>query len=540
MATDKGASICRTFRKLADQRIPLEVYWREAYNYSIPIRGEAFSNQGTDPASKALSAKRKQSLIYDSTGEDSIRLLASSLISGLTPASSQWFQFTIPNAVEMNVPRDVKSWLQQSSETIFEMVHTSNYNAQAFEFFTDICIGGMCGLFIDMAPAGGYYFEHWSLTGLYCKETLNNSTIDTVYRTLTMTAQEAANKFGITNLPDTMQKDFADNPTATTEYEFIHTIRPRMKGGKQSSGKLTKQLPWESIYVHKESEQVVMESGFEEFPVVIPRWMKIPDTDYALGPFNTALPDVKTLNKIREMVLMNMEMAIAGTFVAKDDGVLNPNTTEIGPRSLIMAADVDNIKPLTTAGNFNLAQNEITILQDQIRRVMMSDQLAPAGVANETATAVTQRTQMIRMVLAPVYGRLQAEFLDPLLKRCFGLAFRAGILGQPPQALEQYGASFLPTYQSPIARAQKMETVNAIDQFNQRMMNMLQVNPSIGDWYDFDASLHIMADLLGVPVALIKDDKAVATIRAQKAQAQQQAAQQQFAAQQQGGNNGQQ
>jgi hypothetical protein len=540
MATDKGASICRTFRKLADQRIPLEVYWREAYNYSIPIRGEAFSNQGTDPASKALSAKRKQSLIYDSTGEDSIRLLASSLISGLTPASSQWFQFTIPNAVEMNVPRDVKSWLQQSSETIFEMVHTSNYNAQAFEFFTDICIGGMCGLFIDMAPAGGYYFEHWSLTGLYCKETLNNSTIDTVYRTLTMTAQEAANKFGITNLPDTMQKDFADNPTATTEYEFIHTIRPRMKGGKQSSGKLTKQLPWESIYVHKESEQVVMESGFEEFPVVIPRWMKIPDTDYALGPFNTALPDVKTLNKIREMVLMNMEMAIAGTFVAKDDGVLNPNTTEIGPRSLIMAADVDNIKPLTTAGNFNLAQNEITILQDQIRRVMMSDQLAPAGVANETATAVTQRTQMIRMVLAPVYGRLQAEFLDPLLKRCFGLAFRAGILGQPPQALEQYGASFLPTYQSPIARAQKMETVNAIDQFNQRMMNMLQVNPSVGDWYDFDASLHIMADLLGVPVALIKDDKAVATIRAQKAQAQQQAAQQQVAAQQQGGNNGQQ
>jgi hypothetical protein len=420
------------------------------------------------------------------------------------------------------------------------MVHTSNYNAQAFEFFTDICIGGMCGLFIDMAPAGGYYFEHWSLTGLYCKETLNNSTIDTVYRTLTMTAQEAANKFGITNLPDTMQKDFADNPTATTEYEFIHTIRPRMKGGKQSSGKLTKQLPWESIYVHKESEQVVMESGFEEFPVVIPRWMKIPDTDYALGPFNTALPDVKTLNKIREMVLMNMEMAIAGTFVAKDDGVLNPNTVEIGPRSLIMAADVDNIKPLTTAGNFNLAQNEITILQDQIRRVMMSDQLAPAGVANETATAVTQRTQMIRMVLAPVYGRLQAEFLDPLLKRCFGLAFRAGILGQPPQALEQYGASFLPTYQSPIARAQKMETVNAIDQFNQRMMNMLQVNPSVGDWYDFDASLHIMADLLGVPVALIKDDKAVATIRAQKAQAQQQAAQQQFAAQQQGGNNGQQ
>ncbi|MHB1231580.1 MAG: portal protein [Burkholderiales bacterium] len=517
----KGESIVRTFNTLVTERGPLELYWRDAFRYSYPIRGEAFINKSGDGIQRAPAARAKQAKLFDSTGTDSVRLLASSLISGLTPASSQWFQLTIPNVPDKLIPKDVKAWLQNASTAIFEAIHSSNYNAEAYEFFTDIGIGGMAGLFIDKHPEGGLYFEMWSLAALYCKETLSRGYIDTVYRKVPMSAQEAINKFGISALPVEIQQHYATNPSSSKVFDFIHTIRPRLKNGKQVAGKTNKQMPWEAIYVYKETGVVVSESGYNEFPVVIPRWMKIPDTDYALGPFNDALPDVKTLNQVMEMMLTNADMAIAGTFAVKDNGTINPATFKIGARKVVIVEDPNDIKPLTTAGDFRIAQEEIQRLQAQIKRVMMSDQLAPNDRANMTATEVQTRTQMVRMILAPVYGRLQSEFLDPLIRRCFGLMARANLLGTPPQSMQQTFGTFIPTYQSPIAKAQKMEMVTSLDNFNARLTQMAQVSPNVLDWYDSDAAIHIVADLLGTPVDVLRDEKDVQQSRDQKEQQQQ-------------------
>ncbi len=54
--------------------------------------------------------------------------------------------------------------------------------------------------------------------------------------------------------------------------------------------------------------------------------MKVAGEIYGRGPVITALPDIKTLNKVKELVLKNASLAIAGVYTAADDGVLNPNT----------------------------------------------------------------------------------------------------------------------------------------------------------------------------------------------------------------------
>ena len=38
---------------------------------------------------------------------------------------------------------------------------------------------------------------------------------------------------------------------------------------------------------------VLREGGYHEFPVVVPRWRRLPGSAYALGPMSDALPDVK-------------------------------------------------------------------------------------------------------------------------------------------------------------------------------------------------------------------------------------------------------
>jgi hypothetical protein len=94
----------------------------------------------------------------------------------------------------------------------------------------------------------------------------------------------------------------------------------------------------------------------------------------------------------------------------------------------------------------------------------MADQLQPQDGPAMTATEVHVRVGLIRQLLGPIYGRLQAEYLAPLAERCFGLAYRAGIFGEAPQSLG--GRNLKVKYNNPLARAQKMEDVAAIERLN--------------------------------------------------------------------------
>jgi hypothetical protein len=520
---DKGRQITATYKKLVDRRMPLERHWKDAFEYTYPVRGEGFLGMDTDGITRAVSAQAKTATIYDSTSTDSVRLLASSILSGLTPSHSQWFDLQVPNVSESVIPRDAKQWLQDAATTLFNMIHSSNYNAVAYEFFVDMAIGGQAGLFIEWSKDHEFHFEFWPLSGLYCQDTLKRERVDTIYRKCKLTAAQAIEKFGPT-VPQDVKDEFQRDPYCDKLFEYVHTIRPRMIRGKQSYGKMARNMAWESVYVCLRSNEVVYESGFEEMPVIVPRWMRIPDTDYATGPFNEAMPDAKTLNKIVEMVLQNGEMQIAGTFVAKDDGVLNPNTIKIGARKIVSVADVDSIKPLTSGGDMKFAQIEIDRIQRQIKRVMMADQLEPFDKKYMTAEEVGVRTQTIRQILAPIFGRLQTEYLEPLIARCFGLALRAQAFGEIPDSVKAF--RFTPTYHSPIARAQKMETLNAMDQLESRLAMASKVQPEVLDLYDFDLAISKKADLLGVPVELIRDPRQVQQIRDARVQQQQQSQEQ--------------
>lgn len=509
---EKGKSIIASYKKLVTDRQTLNSIWHECFKYVYPIRGQGFNS------SDIGTAHKEAAVLFDSTATDSVRLLASSVLSALTPPHQQWFSLTINNVNDEYIPRDAKEWLEDSAELLFKKIHASNYDAQALEFFTDEMVGGMLGLYVEHVE-GNFSFEVWPLASLYCAEILGRGYIDTVYRSVGFTAAEAVKRFGIDKLSDHIREEYVKDNYSTKQFSFIHTIRPRLnKAGVQAKGRLQKQLPYESIYVCEKSGHVVSESGYHEMPVIVPRWMRIPDSDYAFGPMYDALPDTKTLNKVVEFMLQNAEMAIAGMFVAKDDGVFNPNTVRIGPRRVWMATDVNNIKPLHTGGDINFAVAEISRLQNQIRRTLLADQLGPSEKSNMTATEINTRTNIIRQILGPIFGRLQAEYLVPLITRCFGLSLRNGDFGEVPASLENTGFDI--TYRSPLALAQKQQQLTAIDQFELRLAQKLQTNPELADLYDSESALRKSAELLGVDIALINDDQKVAMLRKKKSESQ--------------------
>jgi hypothetical protein len=235
-----------------------------------------------------------------------------------------------------------------------------------------------------------------------------------------------------------------------------------------------------------------------------------------------ALPDAKTANELMKNTIYSADLQLGGMWIAEDDGVLKPHTVKIGPRKVIIANSVDSMKRLDDGTNFQISDYLLTNLQGSIRKKLMADQLPPIGTQQMTATEIHTRVELIRQMLGPLYGRLQAEYLNTILDRCFGLALRAGALGNPPEELQGRNLSF--KFVSPMARSQRMEEVTATEQYVMSLANMATVKEDILDNVDFDAVAVVTGTGRGVPQSIMRTKEQVEKVREQRQQAQEEQA----------------
>lgn len=514
-----GGAIIRRLEQLTSLRSQVENIWRDCFDFSDPLRGCDFSSGPTAgsvaPELNIGYANAKKSALLDGTAGDGCRTLAAAIVSGATPSNSRWFGLDVEGADE-----EGKAWLDGAAETLWENIHNSNFDAEAFEGALDMTGAGMFVLFIDEdREKGGFNFELWPLAQCYCAASKPGGKIDTVYRRYGMTAEQAVTEFGQEGVSEAIRKAYYDSPDQ--HFQFVHAVYPRRM--YMPGAKMAKNLPIASCKVEVATKKIVSESGFHEMPCVVPRWKRRPGSHLAVGPMYDALPDTKTLNKQVEFVLMNADLATAGMWIAEDDGVLNPRTIRVGPRKVVVANSVDSMKALVPGSKFDVAMMEIDRLQRAIRKVLMADQLTPQDGPAMTATEVHVRVELIRQLLGPVYGRLQAEFLKPLVERCFGIASRAGIFLPAPQSITDRELSV--HYISPLARSQKAVDVVAMDRYEYSLANAAAATgkEDLLDLYDWEEAERTRAENLGVPLKLIRTQDDIDAMREDRAK--QQAAQ---------------
>ncbi|WP_251841977.1 portal protein, partial [Enterobacter hormaechei] len=140
-----------------------ESVWRECYDYTYPLRGAGFSDEVLD----AQSAKHKVAKLLDGTATDSARMLASALMSGMTPANAQWL-----NLDSESLPDDAKAWLSECATLVWENIHAANFDAEGYEANLDVVCAGWFVLYIDEdREEGGYTFQQWPLAQCYVTST---------------------------------------------------------------------------------------------------------------------------------------------------------------------------------------------------------------------------------------------------------------------------------------------------------------------------------------------------------------------------------
>lgn len=511
--------LIRRLGAMKAERAKHEHVWRACLEACYPELTEGLAGTLVD-ASTSQSKKAEQ---MDSTAPDAVRMLASQVMGGMTPANAVWPAFDVGDETD-----EEQRWLDHAAERVWEAIHGANYDAAKFEALLYVMCAGWMVLFID-EDRDELTFQQFPIGQCYLAASRPGGPIDTLYRCFKLTAEQAVATYG-DKVSAKVQDDARQKPD--TSHEFLHAIYPRTEYTPGS--KLPRNLPIASCHIEVSTKSLVRESGYYEQPFVAPRWQQLPASPYAIGPVLPALPIINRLNELLKLEAVALARAAAGVYVAADDGVLNPRSVRVRGGTVIVANDVNSIKELPTGAEFNVTFSKADEMRAQIRRVLMADQLQPQDGPTMTATEVHVRVALIRQLLGPLYGRFQAEDLAPTVERVFGLLYRRGrpelggrpgpvVIDDAPESLDQ--VPYRVRFNNPLAKAQRLEEVSAIER------TVLLAGQMAGqgltqalDLIDTDEALRLAAEGMSTPAKVLRDAKALQAFRDQRAEMQEQQA----------------
>ena len=498
--------IANQFDKLKTQRQNWESHWQEIADYVLPRRADVNKSRS--------SGDKRTEFIYDGTALHAAELLSSSLHGMLTNAATPWFSMRFKNE-GLAQDEESREWLEACTQSMYIALDRSNFQQEIHELYTDLVTFGTSCMMIEEDDQKFLRFSTRHIKEIYVAEN-DKGVVDTVHREFKISARAAYQRFG-DNLSKRLIEVAKENPY--DEITLHHCVKPNDKQNPYKMDNMS--MPFVSIYYDHEDKKVISTSGFNEFPFVVPRWLKSSSEIYGRSPSMTALADVKMLNKMSETTIKAAQKMVDPPLLVPDDSFVLPVRTQPGGLNYYRSGTRDRIEPLNIGANTPVGLNLEDQRRNAIRQAYFVDQLLMSQDVRMTATEVMQRNEEKMRLLAPVLGRLQAEMLQPLITRSFNIMLRKGLLPTPPVSLQ--GSTIDIEYVSPLARSQRTGDVQAILRSLEIITPLAQMFP-VMDYLDGDKLVKHITDVLGVPRKVLRSDQEVAEIREQQAEAQAQQA----------------
>ena len=173
---------------------------------------------------------------------------------------------------------------------------------------------------------------------------------------------------------------------------------------------------------------------------------------------------------------------------------------------LTVVRSQDDLWPLLPPGNPEYGELKIQQLQESVNRAFHVDQLELKQSPAMTATEVNVRYELMQRLLGPTLGRLQNDFLDPLIQRTFNILYRAGQLPPVPDVVLETASPLDVRYTGPLPRSQRQDAAITTQQWVAGLAELSQLYPDLADIPDVDAIGRGLAELLGVPAKFIRSE----------------------------------
>lgn len=515
-----------------------EKNWDEHYKdlarNILPRRSRFLTEEHND-------GSKKYNDIIDNAGTRAARTLRAGLHSGSTNPARPWFRLATPDPDLMEFGA-VKEWLYIVERRMRDMFLRSNlYNALPI-LYGDIGVyaTGAMGFVEDVK--GGLRFYPFPV-GSYSLANNDRLVVDTLVRELKMTVRQIVNRFGDRSAgPGRRWENFSDNIKNLWDkghYEqtldIVHCVYPNHDFDPRKLNAKNKSFASAYFETSAPDGKFLRESGFDEFPVLAPRWEVTGEDVYgSSSPGMEALGDIKALQilhkrkaeAIEKMVRppMGGPSSLRGKKVSLLPGDVSYFDVREGQKGLAPLIEVNpRVAELVADIQDHRERISSTFYEDLFAMLAISDR------RQITAREIEERHEEKLIMLSPVTERLYDELHDPLIDRSFNIMVKRGEIPPPPQELVNVDLKV--EYISIMAQAQKAVATASIDQFAGFVGRIAAAQTEFGvapealDKFDTDQAIDEYGDFVGVPPHLIRSDDEVVEIRADRAVAKQAAQQ---------------
>ena len=476
--------------------------------------------EGASSDEAAVSWKRDE--VWDFTAILGLQRLAAQMHGTITSPAVRWFGFTTEDR-SISKDNEILRWLEQLTDTVFEMLQTSDFNVEILRAYLDLCAFGNAFLSVEArhkGEAGEGVFDGLDFTSVPVREgfPLHDSRGRILYffRRCDWTALQIVDRLGTQGVPDRILDAAASPERCTEKTEVVFAIYPRE--GLDPDDRSLELLPpdrrpWGACYFLAQGEEDVLgaELGYYECPVFHARWEVQAGSIWGRGPGLTILPTVKLLNALLEADLNAVEKVVDPPLLTTERGVLSD--IDLGPGGLTAVRSPDSITPLESRSRFDITAEKIMMYQGQIRRALHEDDLQLKDAPAMTATEAQIRFELMNRVLGSTLAMLQSDVLDLVLMLSVGVALRNKLTARiPPKllAVARRGKGYGVQYLGSLSRAQRTDEVAAVERTAAFVAALAKLEfTEARDVFDPVAAVREVAQRLGVPAAVLRPEEEV-------------------------------
>lgn len=407
------SNLLQMYKRALDMRDPWLRRWADARRYTMPE---------TDDDTATL---------FDATAMDAVDNLAASLYTLLTPPESLWLNL-VPES-------DLSPDAGTATDVLRANLNDSNFYTTVHQCYLDLVTLGTACLFMAENPIGASSAFSFTAIPMSDIAILPNA----VFHTTSMSARDAMEKYPTWTVPANLRDTIKQDPD--TPIKLVQSlVGTEFTAWLDAGGDI--------------ENNIVATGTFETNPYLIFRWSVTSGEIYGRGPVLRALPDIKTANKVVELVLKNATISVSGIWMADDDGVINLNNISLTPGAIIpKAVGSSGLTPLTSGANFDVSQIILKDLRERIRHALLADRLGLLSEKEMTATEIMARNSDMMRILGATYGRLLHEFIRPLCERGLQILSRRGVI----EPITLHGDAEL-KYIAPIAQMVALESVAGV------------------------------------------------------------------------------
>ena len=461
--------------------------------------------------------------LHSNAQVDAVETSTAGIMGYLISQNIRWFNFTTQGEGFQDADEiyGAKDYLEKVISMMLNVFSRCNFYASAGMATKDAFVQGTSAEMIM------YDKDHKTMVydtidpqEFYISED-ENRRVDTFYRVYEMTARSAHKRWG-EELPEEVKR-LIRNGGGGKRIKFLHAIYPREDAlGKKGTAIISTEKKYASVHYSYTGDAVFKESGFDEFPIAVHRWMLDGTSPYGSSPVIKYIEEIKKLDKMELLYATaadkNANPPIFAPEVLKGKLNLNP-----GAKNYVNTAQTGRPELFPSSLDLNHLAAQIQYLRNVVNQVLYANlfNILMRQEQQRTATEVREIKGEGLVLLSSIIGNMQEEKITPLVMRTYTILRRENLLPPPPEELLKASKEGRVKIELDGPLAQNMKAYHqttGITQGMQALAGVMQLNPDAQVNVDFDQLIRQAMSANGMPQTIIRERSEVKKIKAQQAE----------------------